>query len=180
MSKSDGFDSRKYAERSFFKDRARRGIYSSVDVDQVNQFITSADAEAFIIASEDPSFEGHELYKKAVRNAIKDNSPPKRRKDAVGHTGSEEPISPEADPLDSLIDSEQAEVQAILVKKAMKAVIKERTDKSIIRKLYYSDRGPVTQRQVAKDLGLSPSDVCKRLSKILAALEEHLKADFGR
>jgi hypothetical protein len=192
MTKNEQFDKFKYAAGAHRKDEKRRGRLNL----ELNEFITSVDAEKHILqhtaarqkevaSPKNGSKQIHhpfpadelELHRRAVKHAIDDaRLPPRSRRPHEGLTCSDEVVSPEDNPLNTLIDAEEAENRAALVHKAMKSVVKDGTDMAILRLLYFGS-DTVNQAQVARKLGISPSCLSKRLSAIQEALMEFIQRE---
>jgi hypothetical protein len=194
MDKKKTLIERGYAAAAYRKDKRRRGPLN-LDFDE---FLESVKAEAYILqhspctsgakevaSSEPKTIQDHQpspadeiaLQRQAVSNAIRDARLPRRsRRPHAGLTSSDDVVCPGTDPLGSLIDAEGVGKQAALVRKAMKSVVKDGTDKAILRLLYYGS-DEVNQAQVATKLGISPSCLSKRLSAVHKALREFIKRE---
>jgi RNA polymerase sigma factor (sigma-70 family) len=184
------FVERAYATGAYRKDEKRQGSLNL----ELDEFVTSVEAEAHILRHTpctagtrevaSPLANELTLQHQAVSKAIKDARLPRRsRRPHKGLTCSDEVVCPGADPLEALIDAEEAEIdaeeaekRAALVRKAMKSVVKDGTDKAILRLLYYG-ADAVTQAQVARKLGISPSNLSKRLSNVRRAILEFIQRE---
>lgn len=177
------FVERAYATGAYRKDEKRQGSLNL----ELDEFVTSVEAEAHILRHTpctagtrevaSPLANELTLQHQAVSKAIKDARLPRRsRRPHKGLTCSDEVVCPGADPLEALIDAEEAEKRAALVRKAMKSVVKDGTDKAILQLLYYG-AGAVNQAQVARKLGISPSNLSKRLSDVHQAILEFIQRE---
>lgn len=193
MPKNGDFDAPSYIKIAYRRDEKRRGPLSI----ELDEFLTSVDAEKHILkhtaaepkkevaspahgtkqAHRPPPADELKLHRRVVGNAIDDaRLLPRSRRPHEGLTCSDEVIGPADNPLDTLIDAEEAENRAALVRKAMKSVVKDGTDKAILRLLYFGSN-TVNQAQVARELGISPSYLSKRLSAVQEALMEFIQRE---